>query len=296
MRRLFAPLLATALVLTMTVTTANAAQVIQRTWRASLGSGAAHGREVLTGYTDGTGSIGYQLVAMKANTSYSAQVWAGTCASPKTRIVTWTGFRTDATGAAAGRRNIGQALMNRVWYYGRRGSISIKFLAGKSVVCGNLGYTHATRVSVPSYKINLPVVPGPSGYPYCNVAMYQKILWQPTEPGVTFLFAHARKGMFLPLLTASKVNNGAAMIGKLVYVYTSDSMMYTYKIIQVRRHQKSIQSAVGVTSERLWLQTSEGPNFTYPKLVIVAVRDPNVPPTPVSYAASHPTPHIVHCT
>jgi len=293
MRRAIAPLLAVALVLTLAVTTANAAQVVQRTWRASLGSGAVHGREVLTGYTDGTGSIAYQLVGMKANTSYSAQVWAGSCTSPKTRILTWTGFRTDGAGAAAGSRNIGQSVMNRVWYYGRRGSIAIKFLSGKSVQCGNLGYFHATRVSLPSYKINLPVVAGPSGYPYCNVAMYQKILWQPTEPGATFIFAHARKGMFLPLLTASKINNGKAMIGKLVYVYTSDSMVYTYKIVQVRRHQKSIQSAIGVTHEQLWLQTSEGPNFTYPKLIIIANK---VASGPASYAASHPTPHIVHCT
>jgi len=294
MRRLFAPLLATALVLTMTVTTANAAQVIQRTWRASLGSGAVHGRESLTGFTDGTGAIGYQLIAMKPNTSYSAQIWAGTCGNPKTRIVTWSGFRTDATGGTAGSRVIGQLTMNKIWYYGRPGSLSIRYtLSGKKVICANLGYTHATRVYLPSYKINLPVVPGPSGYPYCNVAMYQKILWQPTEPGVTFLYAHARTGMFLPLLTASKINNGAAMIGKLVYVYTSDSMMYTYKITQVRRHVKSIQSAVGVTSERLWLQTSEGPNFSYPKLVIVAVR---IASAPASYAASHPTPHIVHCS
>jgi len=125
------------------------------------------------------------------------------------------------------------------------------------------------------------------------VAMYQKILWQPTEPGVTFLFAHARTGMFLPLLTASKINSGKAMLGKLVYVYTSDSMKYTYKITQVKLNVKSIQSAVGITSERLWLQTSTGPNFTYPKLVIVGVRTAS---TPVSYAESHPTPHIVHCT
>jgi hypothetical protein len=293
MRRLFVPLLAATLVLTMSVTTANAAQVVQRNWRAALGSGAAHGREVLTGFTDGTGTLRYQLSAMQPGTAYAAQIWAGTCASPKVRIVSMNVLRTDATGATTGSRNIGQPVMNRVWYYARPGSISIRFVAGASVVCGDFGYTRATRVYIPSYKINLPVLPGPSGYPYCNVAMYQTILWQPREPGVTFLFAHARTGMFLPLLTASKINNGAAMIGRLVYVYTSDSMMYTYKIVQVRRHQRSIQSAVGVTSERLWLQTSEGPNFTYPKLIVVAIR---IASAPATYAASHPTPHIVHCT
>ena len=64
---------------------------------------------------------------------------------------------------------------------------------------------------------------GPAGYPYCNVAMYMKTLYQPGEPGITSIYAHARKGMFLPLLNHSKVNNGASMIGKLVYVYTTGS-------------------------------------------------------------------------
>ena len=78
--------------------------------------------------------------------------------------------------------------------------------------------------------------------------------------------------MFLPLLNASKKNNGAAMIGKTVYVYTSKSMRYTYKITKVRRHVRDISSALKVTDERLWLQTSEGPNSSYPKLIVVADR------------------------
>jgi hypothetical protein len=293
MRRAIAPLLAVALVLTIAVTSVNAAQVVQRTWRASVAAGGAHGREQMTGYTDGTGVISLQLLAMRPGWSYSAQIWSGSCSSLGKRIVSFTGLKTDTSGNVAQTRNIGHAVMNNIWYYGRRGSIAIRFVSGASVRCANWSYFHATRVYLPSYKINLPVVAGPSGYPYCNVAMYQKILWQPTEPGVTFIFAHARTGMFLPLLTASKINNGAAMIGKLVYVYTSDSMVYTYKIVQVRRHQKSIQSAIGVTTEHLWLQTSEGPNFTYPKLIVIADK---IASGPASYAASHPTPHIVHCT
>jgi hypothetical protein len=293
MRRAIAPLLAVALVLTIAVTSVNAAQVVQRTWRASLAAGAVHGREQMTGFTDGTGVISLQLLAMRPGWTYSAQIWSGSCSSLGKRIVSLNGLKTDTSGNVAQTRNIGHLVMNSIWYYGRRGSIAIRFVSGGSVRCGNWIYNHATRVYIPSYKINLPVVGGPSGYPYCNVAMYQKILWQPTEPGVTFIFAHARTGMFLPLLTASKVRNGAAMIGKLVYVYTSDSMVYTYKITQVRRHQKSIQSAIGITTEHLWLQTSEGPNFSYPKLIIVADK---IASGPASYAASHPTPHIVHCT
>jgi hypothetical protein len=286
-------MLAALLALTAAVSTVSAAQVIQRTWYASLGSGAAHGREVLTGYTDGTGRVSLNLVGMRADATYSPQVWSGTCSSPGNLIVRWSGLRTDGSGSATSVRTVVQVTMNKIWYYGRPGSIAIRFVSGTSVACANLGYYHATRIRIPSYSIDLPVVAGPSGYPYCNVAMYQKILWQPTERGVSFIFAHARTGMFLPLLNASKINNGAAMVGKLVYVYTSNSMLYTYRITQVRRHVTSVQSAVGITTEHLWLQTSEGPNFTYPKLIVIADR---IASQPTSYAASHPTPHIVHCT
>jgi len=286
-------MLAALLALTAAVSTVSAAQVIQRTWYASLGSGAAHGREVLTGYTDGTGRVSLNLVGMRADATYSPQVWSGTCSSPGNLIVRWSGLRTDGSGSATSVRTVVQVTMNKIWYYGRPGSIAIRFVSGTSIACANLGYYHATRIRIPSYSIDLPVVAGPSGYPYCNVAMYQKILWQPTERGVSFIFAHARTGMFLPLLNASKINNGAAMVGKLVYVYTSNSMLYTYRITQVRRHVTSVQSAVGITTEHLWLQTSEGPNFTYPKLIVIADR---IASQPTSYAASHPTPHIVHCT
>ena len=98
---------------------------------------------------------------------------------------------------------------------------------------------------MPAYPSTSPVVRSPNGYPYCNVAMYMRALNQPQEPGVTFIFAHARNGMFLPLLNPSKINNGAAMIGKKVCVWTSNSRLHTYKITQVRRHVKSVQSAVG---------------------------------------------------
>ncbi len=293
MRRAVAVLFAVLLLLSAAIPASAATLVVQRTWHASLGTGGGHGHETLTGYTNNTGLLEVGLSGMRANASYSAVLYAGSCARLGTRLVTWTGFRTDATGGVSSPRNLNSTVMNKVWGHTRPGSIAIRFVAGSSVICGNLGYVRATRVVVPGYHIDLPVVAGPNGYPYCNVAMYQSVLWQPSEPGVTFIFAHARKGMFLPLLTASRANNGAALIGRRVYVYTSDSMVYVYRIVQVRRHVKSVQSAIGVTSEHLWLQTSEGPNFTYPKLIIVADR---VSVAPATYAASHPTPHIVHCT
>jgi hypothetical protein len=98
--------------------------------------------------------------------------------------------------------------------------------------------------------------------------------------------------MFLPFLTKSKVNNGAGLIGLKVKVYTSDSKVSTYQIISVRRHVTSIQSGLGVTTERLWMYTSEGPNSTYPKLIVTAKR---LSTTSATYAASHPRARPVAC-
>ena len=153
------------------------------------------------------------------------------------------------------------------------------------------GRAVATRVVVPALKIDLPVVKGNTGYPYCNVAMYMPSLSQPLEPGVSFIYAHARTGMFLPLLQQYRANGGRNLIGKQVYVYTSASMRHVYQITSVVV-MKSVQSAAGITSERLWLQTSTGPNFTYPKLVIKATR---ISSAPTTYAASHPAAKIVKC-
>ena len=233
------------------------------------------------------------LKALRTNASYTPRIRAGTCSKPGGVLVGLRPVVTDGSGAGSRSWVISNAAMNKIWGTARGGIINIQIYSGRSVTCGTLGFPTATRVRFPGYKIDLPVVRGPNGYPYCNVAMYQTILWQPAEPGVTFLYAHARTGMFLPLLTASKVNNGAAMVGKLIYVYTSDSLMYTYKVTRVRRHIRSIQSAVSITYEKLWLQTSEGPNFTYPKLIVEASR---IAVGPATYAASHPTPRIVHCT
>jgi hypothetical protein len=293
MRRLSVIVLAAlSLVLVAVVPTAEAAVQVQRTWRAPLGPSAANGSVVLTSYTNGLGRVDLTLASLRAGTGYLPVIRAGTCAKPGKVLVNLVRVPTDGTGAATEARNLNHTAMNKIWAVTRPGYVNITVTSGSSTLCGNLRYTVATRIRFPGYRIDLPVVRGPSGYPYCNVAMYQPVLWQPTEPGVTFIYAHARVGMFLPLLNASKVANGTAMVGKLIYVYTSDSLMYTYKVTRVRRHVKSVQSAVGITYEKLWLQTSEGPNFTYPKLVIEASR---IAVGPATYAAAHPTPHIVHC-
>jgi hypothetical protein len=122
--------------------------------------------------------------------------------------------------------------------------------------------------------------------------MYLATVAQPREPGVTFIYAHARTGMFLPLLTRSRINGGASLIGRTVRVWTSDSYVSYYRIIKVRTTRNSMAGVTLLTRERLWLQTSTGPSGAYPKLIIEASRYRTVKTT---YAASHPRARPLSC-
>lgn len=136
----------------------------------------------------------------------------------------------------------------------------------------------ATRVVVPALSIDLPVVASPPNeqFPLCNAAEYlvlDKTLGYPGLPQATYLYAHARTNMFLPLLTQSTVNNGAAMIGMWVEVYTDNDQRHIYEITQVLRHvsgSASLAAPDSATTDELWLQTSEGPLESSTKLQVVA--------------------------
>jgi hypothetical protein len=135
----------------------------------------------------------------------------------------------------------------------------------------------ASRVVYPALKIDLPIVaqsfgPGKGAYPLCDVAQYLEIFRQPSEVGTTYIYAHAREDMFLPLLRQSERNNGKGMIGDLVEVYTADGTQYIYEIFQVKRHSRNFALADQVPEgeQRLILQTSEGPKGTVPKLQVAA--------------------------
>jgi hypothetical protein len=152
----------------------------------------------------------------------------------------------------------------------------------------------ATRVRVAALGIDLPVIapPGDASYPMCNVAMWIGELGQPGQGRATYLYGHARQGMFLPLLTQSKIQDGKKMIGMVVEVWTSDDQRFLYEITEVRRHQTSLDDAANADHEQLWLQTSEGPKGTVGKLQVVA--------EPLSqeasdHASAHPKPHPVVC-
>ena len=157
----------------------------------------------------------------------------------------------------------------------------------------------ATRVAIPGLDIDLPIVKpgGPNDYPLCNVAQYLKNdrLGQPGQGRATYIYAHAREGMFLPILDASKVNNGAGMLGMIVYVYTSDDQLFLYEITSVRRHVPylgALERPFRAKTEQLWLQTSEGHGETFPKLQLKA---DYVTSGPTTHGAAHPKPHPVVC-
>jgi hypothetical protein len=131
-----------------------------------------------------------------------------------------------------------------------------------------------TRVRVPALGIDLPVVSPPSGahhFPYCNVAEYLPRMSRPGRPGTTFLYAHARPGMFLPILEASHLNGGRSLVGLRVDVFASDDRRFTYEVVDVLRHVVSLDFAYRETAEQLILQTSEGPSGTAGKTMLIAL-------------------------
>jgi hypothetical protein len=180
-------------------------------------------------------------------------------------------------------------------------SIDLPSLAPSEVPSGSPGASATpaggavtTRVVVPALQIDLPVVKAPSGYPYCNVAMYfGPPMGQPGEGRATYLFAHARDGMFGPIYETATVQGAPQrMVGMIVQVYTSDNKLYLYEVTQVKVHQLTLGAAAAATTEQLWLQTSEGPKGTPGKTQLLAM--------PLSVGAAdpadaHPKAHPVAC-
>jgi hypothetical protein len=153
-----------------------------------------------------------------------------------------------------------------------------------------------TRVRIAALKIDLAVIRASNEYPACNVAMWydDERLGQPGEGKATYLFAHARTGMFLPLLNQSKQQNGKKMLGMVVEVWTSDDQRFLYAITDVRRHVPTTQAFLqpfAAETEQLWLQTSEGVG-PMPKLQLVA--EP-LSQEPATHADAHPNAKPVDC-
>jgi hypothetical protein len=118
-------------------------------------------------------------------------------------------------------------------------------------------------------------------------------LKQPGQGGATYLYAHARDGMFGPIYKlAIEKKTPNKMKGMLVEVYTSDDQVFWYEISEVRLHQTSLDAAVDATSDELWLQTSEGPKGTPGKTQVRALP---IAVLPANHADAHPKARPVNC-
>lgn len=156
----------------------------------------------------------------------------------------------------------------------------------------------ATRVVVEALGIDLPIVRargGATAYPQCDVAMYIQELAQPGSGRATYLYAHARDGMFGPIYERAILRRSGgptSMIGMVVQVYTSDDFVHEYAVTEVRLHQLTLDDAIRATSEELWLQTSEGVKGTPGKTQLIA--KPLIV-LPADHAAAHPKAKPVNC-
>jgi hypothetical protein len=292
-RRLQVVALLTAVAGTLlaTVPASAATLVVDRTWNGASGTTMS---STFVAYTNGTGVSTIRISGLPPGGAWTPRFSAGGCSAAGTAIARLAPIVTDASGAGTRVTKWSTLITSRVWSSTRSyGSFALRLTSGSAVRCLTLKFVKATRVQVPGLHIDLPVVRGGSSV-LCNVAMYLTLANQPQERGATFIYAHARTGMFLPLLSASRLNNGASLIGKTVYVYTSDSRRYAYQITQVRRGQRSIQAALEVTAQQLWLQTSEGPYASSTKLVVIAKRVGSS--VLVSRQVAAPTPHPRSCS
>jgi hypothetical protein len=163
------------------------------------------------------------------------------------------------------------------------------------------GRETATRVVVPALGIDLPVITGNDAYPYCNVAMFlttgkkakDDVFGQPGEGRATYIYAHARDGMFGPIYNnAIRDRTPNKMLGMVIQVYTSWNRLYLYEVRAVRRHVTSLDNALSRGKEEVWLQTSEGPKGTPGKTQVIgrflSVEDS-------TKKEAQPKPHPVRC-
>jgi len=143
--------------------------------------------------------------------------------------------------------------------------------------------------------IDLPVISGdlqpPPNYPLCDVAAYVTRFNQPYETGITYISAHAQRGMFAPLLVASERADGQELLGMTVQVYVSDGRRFDYRIERVVRHavDYAVVAELSLDEQLLILQISEGLYATIEKLQVIAALESETTVEP-AVAAPEPMP------
>lgn len=127
------------------------------------------------------------------------------------------------------------------------------------------------RVQVPRLRIDLPIKEGDVERDTVNQQTPENAAFHlprtaiPGDGSNTYVYAHARAGMFLSLWQAKE--------GDDVLVITPDgkTLQYVVREVHPRVPFNEISWVLPTTSERLTLQTSTGPNPQDPRFVVVAL-------------------------
>jgi LPXTG-site transpeptidase (sortase) family protein len=130
------------------------------------------------------------------------------------------------------------------------------------------------RIQIPRLGIDLPVAEGDITRDIEQQKTPESFAFHlpgtaiPGEGGNTYLYAHARPGMFLTLWNARP--------GDEVFISTPDLKALRYVIVEThpRVAPDDVSWVQPTAGERLTLQTSTGPNPGDPRYVVVAVPAP----------------------
>lgn len=134
--------------------------------------------------------------------------------------------------------------------------------------------TPGYRVQIPRLNIDLPVAEGDIARDIEQQKTPESFAFHlpgtavPGQGSNTYLYAHARTGMFLTLWNAQP--------GDEVFISTPDLKVLKYVILEThpRVAPDDVSWVQPTRGERLTLQTSTGPNPTDPRFVAVAVPGP----------------------
>jgi LPXTG-site transpeptidase (sortase) family protein len=129
------------------------------------------------------------------------------------------------------------------------------------------------RIKIPRLAIDLPIAEGDIERDAVrqetpdNFALHLPGSAIPGDRGNSYIYAHARRGMFLTLWSARQ--------GDEVLVVTPDAREIRYVISEVhwRVDPTDVSWAAPTSSERLTLQTSTGPSPGDPRFVVIALPD-----------------------
>ena len=127
------------------------------------------------------------------------------------------------------------------------------------------------RIQVPRLSIDLPIAEGDVERDIVvqrtpeNFAFHLPGTAIPGDGSNTYLYAHARRGMFLTLWNAR--------VGDEVFISTPSGVALRYLVSEIhpRVPPEDTSWVQPTSSERLTLQTSTGPNREDPRFVVIAV-------------------------